>query len=149
VPDDFYVDVDAKRNYLFVSASFSILVFDITNPVDPQLVQFVPVPSPPEMMEVKGNYLYVATRCALMIFEFNLPPVDCGDANADGTVNVSDAVYIINYIFVSGNPPDPYKAADVNCDTVVNVSDAVWIINYIFVGGNPPCDTSGNGQPDC
>jgi hypothetical protein len=143
------VDVALKRNYLFIGASLSILVFDITNPVDPQLVQFVPVPSIPEMMEVKGNYLYVATRCALMIFEFNLPPVDCGDANANGTVNVSDAVYIINYIFAGGYPPDPMDAADVNCDETVNVSDAVWIINYIFVGGNQPCDTDGDGVQDC
>jgi hypothetical protein len=57
------------------------------------------------MMEIKGNYLYVAARCALMIFEFNLPPVDCGDASAYGTVNVNDAIYIINYIFVRGNQP--------------------------------------------
>jgi hypothetical protein len=73
----------------------------------------------------------------------------CGDANADNDVNVSDAVYIINYVFVGGNPPDPLSAADVNCDATVNVSDAVWIINYVFVGGNNPCDTTGDGIPDC
>jgi Dockerin type I domain len=28
-----------------------------------------------------------------------------GDVNTDGTVNVSDAVYIINYVFVGGPPP--------------------------------------------
>jgi hypothetical protein len=64
----------------------------------------------------------------------------CGDANGDETVNVSDAVYIINYVFVSGDPPDPYEAGDCNCDAIVNVSDAVWIINYVFVGGPEPCD---------
>ena len=73
----------------------------------------------------------------------------CGDANGDAAVNVSDAVYIINYVFVGGNPPDPYLAGDANCDLTVNVSDAVWIINYVFIGGNIPCDTSGDGIPDC
>jgi PKD repeat protein len=29
----------------------------------------------------------------------------CGDVNNDGVVNVSDAVYLINYIFVGGPPP--------------------------------------------
>jgi PKD repeat protein len=29
----------------------------------------------------------------------------CGDVNLDGVVNVSDAVYIINYIFISGPSP--------------------------------------------
>jgi len=78
----------------------------------------------------------------------------CGDANGDSDVNVSDAVYIINYVFVGGDPPDPLEIADCNCDTDVNVSDAVYIINYVFVGGNEPCDInppSPNGDeiPDC
>jgi Dockerin type I domain len=64
-----------------------------------------------------------------------------GDANGDCDVNVSDAVHIINYVFVSGSsPPIPYDAGDVNCDLTVNVSDAVWIINYVFIPGSlPPC----------
>ena len=73
----------------------------------------------------------------------------CGDANSDEIVNVSDAVYIINYVFVGGDPPDPFWSGDANCDGVCNVSDAVWIINYVFVGGNDPCDTNGDGIPDC
>ena len=77
------------------------------------------------------------------------PPCCNGDVNGDGALNISDAVYIINYIFASGNPPEEYAAADVNCDETVNVSDAVWIINYIFVGGNQPCDIDGDGIPDC
>jgi hypothetical protein len=73
----------------------------------------------------------------------------CGDANSDEDVNVSDAVYIINYVFVGGDAPDPLESGDVNCDDTCNVSDAVWIINYVFVGGNEPCDTSGDSIPDC
>lgn len=73
----------------------------------------------------------------------------CGDANGDETINVSDAVNIINYIFVGGDPPDPIESGDCNCDAVCNVSDAVWIINYVFVGGNQPCDTDGDTLPDC
>ena len=66
--------------------------------------------------------------------------VICGDANSDETVNVSDAVYIINYVFVGGNPPDPLCKGEANGDGKVNVSDAVYIINYVFVGGQPPVD---------
>jgi len=69
-----------------------------------------------------------------------LPQYICGDANNDEAVNVSDAVYIINFVFVGGDPPDPYESGNVNCDLNVNVSDAVWIINYVFVGGAAPCD---------
>ncbi len=77
------------------------------------------------------------------------PEYICGDANSDASVNVSDAVYIINYVFVGGNPPVPLQSGNANCDGSVNVSDAVWIINYIFIGGNDPCDTNGDGIPDC
>jgi len=73
----------------------------------------------------------------------------CGNANADGNVNVSDAVHIINYVFTSGLPPDPMESGDTNCDGETNVSDAVFIINYVFAGGSIPCDTDGDGAPDC
>jgi Dockerin type I domain len=73
----------------------------------------------------------------------------CGDANCDLVVNVSDAVWIIGYIFIGGDPPHIYKIGDVNCDEVVNVSDAVWIINYVFIGGYAPCDENGDEIPDC
>jgi hypothetical protein len=77
--------------------------------------------------------------CAIKVNEPE-PQVLCGDANADEDVNISDAVYIINYIFIGGEEPQPYEAGEVNCDGLVNVSDAVWIINYIFIGGASPCD---------
>jgi Dockerin type I domain len=64
----------------------------------------------------------------------------CGDANHDGLVNISDAVWILSYIFRGGESPRPLEAGDANADGVVNVSDAVWIQNYIFKGGNAPCD---------
>jgi hypothetical protein len=64
----------------------------------------------------------------------------CGDANSDATVNVSDAVYIINYVFVGGGAPVPLACGDANSDGTVNVSDAVYIINYVFVGGGAPGD---------
>ncbi len=67
----------------------------------------------------------------------------CGDANNDGSVNVSDAVYIINFVFVGGGAPQPVQACgDANSDASVNVSDAVYIINFVFVGGGAPTDCS-------
>ena len=62
----------------------------------------------------------------------------CGDANGDETVDVADAVYIINYIFRHGAPPDPYAAADANCDGLVNVGDIVCLVAHIFRNGAAP-----------
>ena len=60
----------------------------------------------------------------------------CGDANGDSRVNVSDAVFLINYVFTGGFAPVPLEAGDANLDGKVNVSDAVAIINYVFNGAS-------------
>ncbi|MCP4570440.1 MAG: VWA domain-containing protein [FCB group bacterium] len=65
----------------------------------------------------------------------------CGDANADGTLNVGDAVYLINYIFKNGPTPIPLCIGDANGDGAINVGDAVYMINYVFKGGPSPVTT--------
>jgi len=68
------------------------------------------------------------------------PDYFCGDTDGDTTINISDAVYIINYIFKGGPPPDPLCIADAGGDGSVNIADAIHIINYIFKGGPPPVE---------
>ncbi len=67
------------------------------------------------------------------------PPGVCGDADGSGAVAISDAVYIINYIFGGGPAPDPLTIGDADCSGGISVADAVYIINYIFGGGPDPC----------
>jgi PKD repeat protein len=69
-----------------------------------------------------------------------LPSYICGDANADGSVDISDVVYLIAYIFSGGSGPEPLDAGDANCDSSVDISDVVYLIAYIFSGGLEPCD---------
>lgn len=62
-----------------------------------------------------------------------------GDADGNGIVNVSDAVYLIAYVFGGGPPPQPVPGggdADGNCS--VNISDATYVIDYVFYGGSYP-----------
>jgi hypothetical protein len=61
-----------------------------------------------------------------------------GDVNRDGVINISDVVYLINYLYVGGPPPTPREAGDANADGFINVSDVVYLINYLYVGGPPP-----------
>jgi hypothetical protein len=76
-----------------------------------------------------------------------------GNANGDGALNISDAVYLIAFIFAGGSAPAPYAicSGDANCDCAVNISDAVYLIAYIFVGGSAPCScaawTAACGTP--
>ena len=64
----------------------------------------------------------------------NAPTYLLGDCNNDEKINISDAVFLLNYIFAEGPAPDPRLRGDINSDSLVNISDAVRIINYLFFG---------------
>ncbi|MFH2056313.1 MAG: right-handed parallel beta-helix repeat-containing protein [bacterium] len=64
----------------------------------------------------------------------------CGDVDRSSFVNISDAVFIIDFIFNNGPSPDPLEAADVDLNGVADITDAVYLIQYIFSGGPPPCE---------
>jgi hypothetical protein len=67
------------------------------------------------------------------------PPYICGDANKDNEVDISDAVYLVTYIFKGGPAPNPLAAGDPNCSGDADIADAVYLINYIFRDGPEPC----------
>jgi hypothetical protein len=66
----------------------------------------------------------------------------CGDANSDGSVDISDVVYLIAHIFSGGTSPRwcdyPKGKGDANGDRQVDISDAVYLIARIFSGGKAP-----------
>lgn len=62
-----------------------------------------------------------------------------GDCNGNGEVDVSDAVYLISFLFKGGLAPIPFRSGDVNCDSRVSVADVVYLVNYLFKAGSPPC----------
>jgi hypothetical protein len=78
-----------------------------------------------------------------------VPAPICGDADASGAVDIDDVVYLVDYIFSEGPPPDPFETGDVNCSGDIDVDDVVFLIAYIFSDGNAPCDIDGDGEPDC
>lgn len=58
-----------------------------------------------------------------------------GDANNDGTINVSDIVEIVNYIMNNASSRFVKVAADINEDGDVNVTDIVRVVSVIMSGG--------------
>jgi hypothetical protein len=74
------------------------------------------------------------------VWTVNVANFVCGDADGNEIVNISDAVYLVGYIFGGGDAPDPLVAADASCDGIVNISDAVYLVGYIFGGGPTPCE---------
>jgi subtilisin family serine protease len=62
-----------------------------------------------------------------------------GDNDNSGYVNIADVVYLQNYIFEGGLPPQPHEGiGGANCDGGVDVSDCVYLIAHIFGGGPLP-----------
>jgi hypothetical protein len=61
-----------------------------------------------------------------------------GDVNRDGTIDVGDVVYLINYLYRQGSSPVPDWVGDTNCDGITDIGDVVFLINYLFRGGLPP-----------
>jgi hypothetical protein len=63
---------------------------------------------------------------------------DVNVPNGDGLVDISDVVFLINYLFKQGSAPVPFIEGDANCDGIVDVGDVVTVINYLFRNGNVP-----------
>lgn len=61
------------------------------------------------------------------------------DCDRTGFVNVSDAVFMLRFIFDGGEAPSPHLVGDIDCNAMVNISDVVYLISYIFGSGQAPC----------
>jgi large repetitive protein len=71
--------------------------------------------------------------------DVNLPPVVVGDVTGEGTVDLSDVIFLITYLYKDGVAPNLLMTGDLNCDGEVNISDVVYIINYLYKQGDSPC----------
>jgi len=60
------------------------------------------------------------------------------DVNDDGRRDISDAVRILDWLFLGANDPPCADAADANDDGRVDISDASWILGYLFLGAIAP-----------
>ena len=63
-----------------------------------------------------------------------------GDADGNGTINIGDAVWLNDYIFIGGDPPPCMEEGDVDGSGTINVGDPTYLIYYLYFGGPPPAD---------
>jgi hypothetical protein len=61
-----------------------------------------------------------------------------GDIDANGRVDLSDAIGILGYLFLGGTVPRCMDAVDVDDSGGVNLADAISLLSYLFLGGAPP-----------
>ena len=74
-----------------------------------------------------------------------------GDGNQDGTVDLSDAIWLLGYLFLGSQPELPceggtamnpgagnFVLVDVNGDGTIDLSDGVSLLGFLFLGEKPP-----------
>lgn len=113
-----------------------------------------PDPARPEVKEVSvcplpvGYRLYFTGRVpggfpfdravgAAIVAPFIAEPFVRGDCNADGNVELSDAICSLAYLF-SGGSVGCLDALDANDSGGIDISDPVAILEYLFSGGSAP-----------
>lgn len=80
---------------------------------------------------------------------FTVEPVTTfrrADTNADGKLNITDAVSMLNFLFLGGPAPTCEDAADTDDSGRLNITDAVSTLNHLFLGGpEPPAPSAACG----
>ncbi|KPL01561.1 MAG: hypothetical protein AMJ90_07690 [candidate division Zixibacteria bacterium SM23_73_2] len=61
-----------------------------------------------------------------------------GDMQDNGKIDLSDVIYLANYLLKSGTAPCPLGSGDVNCDGKFELADAIYLANYHLKGGPKP-----------
>jgi len=84
-----------------------------------------------------------ATSQALMVklldyFDDIVIPVTNGDLNGDGIVDIADITVLIDYLFISLQPPADLNTADVDASCFVDLGDLTLMIGYLFLDGPEP-----------
>ncbi|MEM7165067.1 MAG: dockerin type I repeat-containing protein [Planctomycetota bacterium] len=101
------------------------------------------VDSPPALGSVtiglfKPGVISDVTIPAMVPAACTTPPFVRGDVTADGSVNLTDAIGILAYLFNSAPAPTPLQRADSNGDGSYNLVDATYVLGYLFTLGPPP-----------
>lgn len=76
-----------------------------------------------------------------------------GDVNRDGAVDLSDAIYMLQWMYAGGPAPWPLACepnvntngdgekihnGDVNASGEVDISDPIFLLQYLYLGGPEP-----------
>ncbi len=71
-----------------------------------------------------------------------------GDSNGDGSLDISDPVWTLGFLFLGFPPPVCLGAADFNRDSKLDLSDPVASLGYLFLG-DPFSTGSNDGEIPC
>jgi len=92
---------------------------------------------------VGGDLVAVGTGSMAEIFRIKAlsgegPAFVRGDADGNLAVNLTDAIYILNHLFLGGTVPVCDDAADVDDSGITDIADAVNLLLHLFQSGAAP-----------
>ena len=75
-------------------------------------------------------------------------PFSRGDANSDGSIDITDPTYTLRFLFLGGELPGCMAAADANHDGQIDISDPTYTLRYLFLGGTSHFAPENCGNSD-
>jgi hypothetical protein len=70
-----------------------------------------------------------------------------GDVNGDGSINITDPVVLLEYLFLGGVKPGCMEAANADDNEALDINDPVVILSWLFLGGDAPPAPGPVGTP--
>lgn len=71
-----------------------------------------------------------------------------GDSNTDAILDISDAVSLLNYLFLGTFKINCEDSGDANDDGILDLSDAIYILGHLFLGSPAPLPPFPAAGPD-
>ena len=91
--------------------------------------------------------LLISTGAVHALIDIDSAIMGRGDVNNNGVVNLTDVVYLNNYLFSGGPAPPCLNNADANDDGTVTSADSAYLLSWLFSGGPaPPAPGPFNNQ---
>ncbi len=71
-----------------------------------------------------------------------------GDVNGDGFLDVSDPIYLLNFMYLGGTEPAVLSCApfnqvengDIDGSGKYEITDPIRLLSFLFMGGPPPVE---------
>ena len=89
------------------------------------------------LFEFESAGVEVARSIAFEPLEVSVPFIR-GDFNRDSTVDISDGVAILKFLFLGAAASRCRDAADVDDNSEVEITDTIALLNHLFLGGGAP-----------
>lgn len=76
--------------------------------------------------------------CEASLAQVGNNPFLRGDSNADGSIDLSDAIFSLRYLFQGGDAPPCLDALDSNDSGMIDISDPAHTLRHLFQGAGAP-----------